>query len=105
MPTAAAYDVDVPVESTPLTELPSSLSTDTADVEATSVASEENEVLLDEMNAPWPATFERGISLLASPVVTARQVNLVTKSPKPGSSFLFGRGAVSSINCVLLVNS
>ncbi|KAI2511435.1 transmembrane amino acid transporter protein [Fragilaria crotonensis] len=95
MPTAATNDVEVPVESTPLIELPSSLSSDTADVEATIVASEENEVLLNEMNAPWPATFERGISLLASPVVTARQVNLVTKSPKPGSSFLFGRGATN----------
>ena len=99
MPTVA-NDVEVASESTPLIEvLPTSQSTDTVDVDNASQASDENQVLLAEMSAPWPATFERGISLLASPVVTPRQVNLVTKSPKPGSSFLFGRNAVSYFDC------
>lgn len=102
MPTAAAYDEEVASESTPLTEILPSQSTDTVDADTGSEASEDNQVLMAEMNAPWPATFERGISLLASPVVTPRQANLVTKSPKPGSSFLFGRNAVSSYISIVL---
>jgi hypothetical protein len=54
-------------------------------------ASDGNELLLEEMESPWPATFERSISLLSSPVMTPRQVDLVTKSPKPGNTPIFGR--------------
>jgi hypothetical protein len=39
-----------------------------------------------EMDAPWPATFERTISLLASPIIHADRVNEMTKSPKPGNT-------------------
>lgn len=42
--------------------------------------------LWSEMDAPWPATFERTIALLASPVIQADKVNELTKSPKPGNT-------------------
>jgi len=42
--------------------------------------------LWDEMDAPWPATFERAISLLASPVIKAETAEDLTKSPKPGNT-------------------
>mmetsp|Transcript_326 Transcript_326/g.696 ORF Transcript_326/g.696 Transcript_326/m.696 type:complete len:611 (-) Transcript_326:173-2005(-) len=42
--------------------------------------------LWEEMDAPWPATFERSISLLASPVIKAEKAKDFTKSPKPGNT-------------------
>ena len=42
--------------------------------------------LWNEMDAPWPATFERAISLLASPVINANKAKDLTKSPKPGNT-------------------
>ena len=42
--------------------------------------------LWDEMLAPWPSTFERSISLLASPVIRADRAKDFTKSPKPGNT-------------------
>jgi len=42
--------------------------------------------LWKEMDAPWPATFERAISLLASPVIKAQKAKDLTKSPKPGNT-------------------
>jgi hypothetical protein len=42
--------------------------------------------LWDEMDAPWPATFDRSISLLASPVIKAEKAKDFTKSPKPGNT-------------------
>lgn len=49
-----------------------------------------DEALLEEMEEPWPATFERSISILATPVLTERKVDMITKSPKPGNTPLFG---------------
>lgn len=49
--------------------------------------------LAEEMEKPWPATFERSIALLASPVVTANQADHFTRSPKPGGTPLSGRRA------------
>lgn len=70
-------------------------SNNTADVEAneetplvrsTSDAdSTEESQILDEMDRPWPATFERSISLLSSPIIGAEEVKHFTKSPKPGN--------------------
>jgi hypothetical protein len=40
--------------------------------------------LTEEMDQPWPASYERSISLLASPIISVDRVNLATKSPKPG---------------------
>ena len=95
-------DAEDPVETTPLTlSRPQTLSSIqsvgsvASDIDNASEASEDTQVLLEEMNEPWPATFERSIVLLASPVMTARQVDLVTKSPKPGNTPLFGQSAVS----------
>lgn len=42
--------------------------------------------LWDELNKPWPSTFERSVSLLASPILPKRDVEIFTKSPKPGAS-------------------
>lgn len=49
--------------------------------------------LVDEMEAPWPATFERSISLLSSPIISAPHAELFTRSPKPGGTPLAGRRA------------
>lgn len=42
--------------------------------------------LWEELEQPWPSTFERSISLLASPVIQKTEAALYTKSPKPGST-------------------
>eukprot|EP00980_Cylindrotheca_fusiformis_P028342 scaffold22592_cov129-Cylindrotheca_fusiformis.AAC.28 len=47
--------------------------------------------LWDEMDRPWPATFERSISLLSSPLMKAEEVTRYTKSPKPGNTPLAER--------------
>lgn len=36
----------------------------------------------DELDKPWPATFERSISLLAGPIRDAHFIEEITKSPK-----------------------
>ena len=46
---------------------------------------DQDSVLWEEMGAPWPATFEQSISLLASLVIKAEKKSL-TKSPKPGNT-------------------
>lgn len=43
-------------------------------------------LLVEEMDQPWPATYTRSISLLASPIIHADRVNLVAKSPRPGGT-------------------
>jgi vesicular inhibitory amino acid transporter len=42
--------------------------------------------LWEELEKPWPSTYERSIALLASPVVRQSQIALYTRSPKPGST-------------------
>ena len=42
--------------------------------------------LWQELDQPWPSTFERSISLLSSPIINKNEVVLFTKSPKPGST-------------------
>jgi vesicular inhibitory amino acid transporter len=42
--------------------------------------------LWEELEKPWPSTYERSIALLASPGIRRSQVALYTKSPKPGST-------------------
>lgn len=37
---------------------------------------------IDELDKPWPATFERSISLLAGPTMDTSLIEQVTKSPK-----------------------
>ena len=55
------------------------------DENITSSVSPESEIWT-EMDQPWPATFERSISLLASPVINAAEVEHFTKSPMAGST-------------------
>lgn len=50
-----------------------------------------SQILWDEQGKPWPATFERSISLLASPIINKDQADLYTKSPKPGNTPLAQR--------------
>jgi len=42
--------------------------------------------LWEELEKPWPSTYERSIALLSSPVLQKTQIDLYTKSPKPGST-------------------
>jgi hypothetical protein len=99
MPAATTKDDNkLPLETTPLSAPSQGQSTGLVDNDSLSENSDENQILLDEMNTPWPATFERSISLLSSPIMTPRQADLVTKSPKPGISNLFSRNAVSSFD-------
>jgi hypothetical protein len=51
----------------------------------------ESEPLWEELDRPWPATFERSISLLASPVIKVEDAALFTKSPKAGNTPLAAR--------------
>ena len=37
---------------------------------------------LNELEKPWPATFERSISLLSGPTFDTKKIDLLTKSPK-----------------------
>lgn len=37
---------------------------------------------IDELDKPWPATFERSISLLAGPIMDTQKIDDLTKSPK-----------------------
>jgi len=67
---------DSPTERSPL------LLADRSDDESTL----SQRVFKEEMEEPWPATFERSIMLLASPIITAKEVDFVTHSPKPGLS-------------------
>ena len=55
------------------------------DENATSPMSQESEIWT-EMDQPWPATFERSISLLASPIINASEVEHFTKSPIAGNT-------------------
>ncbi len=51
-----------------------------------SESSEGTQRLWEEVTQPWPATYERSIALLASPIISPKQVELFTQSPKPGAS-------------------
>ena len=81
---------DSPTERSPL------LLADQSDDESTL----SQRVFKEEMEEPWPATFERSIMLLASPIITAKEVDFVTHSPKPGLSMT---GAAKwRVRCVVL---
>ena len=63
---------------------------------ASSTRSESSAVLLEEMDQPWPATYERSISLLASPIINAVRVNLST-----WNVLLIMCGIHSCLTCIL----
>lgn len=48
--------------------------------------SETQQRLWEELERPWPSTFERSIALLASPIIYSQDAAHYTKSPKPGST-------------------
>lgn len=43
---------------------------------------DDDSLLENELDRPWPATFERSISLLAGPTMDTSFIEQVTKSPK-----------------------
>jgi len=50
------------------------------------VSADADEIVWNELDKPWPSTFGRSISLLASPIQPRKEVEKYTKSPKPGRS-------------------
>jgi|UPI000581AC66 vesicular inhibitory amino acid transporter len=77
-----------PLENTPLL-LPCPVDADDGSAdEVSSERTSDSQELWQELEQPWPSTFERSIALLASPVIRPTQVELYTKSPKPGSTLL-----------------
>jgi solute carrier family 32 (vesicular inhibitory amino acid transporter) len=64
----------------------STTSTSPASSSAGGESSQAAAVLWEELDRPWPSTFERSISILASPIIPTKQADLFTKSPKPGST-------------------
>lgn len=80
---------DIPSESTPLvnatalevgeSNLDDSTNTSSPDLEAGNAFNQFEE---SELEKPWPATFERSISLLAGPISDTDFIEQITKSPK-----------------------
>ena len=64
-------------ESTPLVS--SSSSGQLSSISSGSITSTDD--IKDELEKPWPATFERGIQILASPMLDVKKVADYTKSP------------------------
>ena len=54
--------------------------------EAASEESVQSQRLWEELEKPWPSTYERSIALLSSPLIKPEQASIFTKSPKPGST-------------------
>ena len=40
-----------------------------------------DDIIRDELDRPWPATFDRGIQILAGPVMDEKSIDNYTKSP------------------------
>lgn len=67
-------------ESTPLVG-DSSFSTDELNASISSGSVTSTDDIKEELEKPWPATFERGIQILASPMLDVKKVADYTKSP------------------------
>ena len=65
-------------ESSPLVESPASFDSG-ADTSTTTSSSDDD--IKDELNKPWPATFDRGIQILAGPIMDEKDIDKFTKSP------------------------
>ena len=59
---------------------PSSSVDSTLDTSVTTESSVED-ITKDELDKPWPATFDRGIHILAGPILDEKEVDNYTKSP------------------------
>jgi len=82
---ASGDSTGTPTEGSPLLIVDSTTTSENASPagsETTALA----QTLWEEMNHPWPSTFQRSISILASPGVPAKDAALFTKSPEPGST-------------------
>ncbi len=66
-------------ESTPLVGDSPSSDQLNASISSGSVTSTDD--IKEELEKPWPATFERGIQILASPMIDVKKVADVTKPP------------------------
>jgi hypothetical protein len=40
-----------------------------------------DDITKDELDRPWPATFDRGIQILAGPIMDEKSIDNYTKSP------------------------
>ena len=70
-----------PDETTPLVgDSPNSVDPLNSSISSESVTSTEDDIK-EELEKPWPATFERGIQILASPMLDVKKVADYTKSP------------------------
>jgi hypothetical protein len=54
--------------------------------------------LKNELEQPWPATFDRGIQLLAGPIMDEKSIDGFTKSPSVSARYL---KKVRVVYCVL----
>lgn len=48
---------------------------------STTTSSSSLDDIKDELNKPWPATFDRGIQILAGPILDEKDIDKYTKSP------------------------
>jgi solute carrier family 32 (vesicular inhibitory amino acid transporter) len=65
----------------------SGFNSDGADGGTAAQASEQQQqILFQELEEAWPSTFQRSISILASPVIRKDDAVLYTRSPMPGST-------------------
>ena len=106
-------------EEAPPTEVSPLLPTSEVLSPAGSESSEGTQRLWEEVSQPWPATYERSIALLASPIISPKQVELFTQSPKPGASpmalaqlrrvsfkfVLFLHATIKSLTCFLVIEN
>ncbi len=53
------------------------VSTSTDSLESSTV----DDITKDELDKPWPATFDRGIQILAGPIMDEKSIDNYTKSP------------------------
>jgi len=79
-----------------MTTKPSDLEAPAAPSEASPLLPSED--LQDELELPWPATFDRGIQILAGPIVDEKVMDGVTRSPRVRA------GSLKKVRCLLLVS-
>ena len=91
-------------ESSPLVELnnaaagASPASLDSGTETSTTASSSSLDDIKDELNRPWPATFDRGIQILAGPVLDEKEIDKYTKSP--GVRARYNKSTVSFLSTI-----
>ena len=71
-PNAMNSDAEAASEFSPLV---GSMSTESSE------SSTVDDITKDELDRPWPATFDRGIQILAGPIMDEKSIDNYTKSP------------------------